>query len=77
MVHKNILARHLQLKFNHRHTPRRDCGGLNIRQGWGGERRLIVYTVEDLTDDVERRREARSAYTEKVSPVFALSGGLT
>lgn len=71
MIYEDVIAGHFEVELDHGGASGRDESCLHVGEWCAGERGLIVYPVEDFTDDVEGRGEVRSADAEEDAHAFA------
>ena len=64
MIDERVTARYVELELGDHRAAGRHRHGLDVVQRLAGDAAEVVDLVEDLTDDVERRGEVRTADTE-------------
>src|ERR1700681_4468664 len=74
MIHDRVVPGHVKLKLSNYCTAGWHGNGLNAFQRRSRQTAEIVDLVEYLPDDVERRREIRTAYAEEEPHCFTNLG---
>src|SRR6266508_1916038 len=74
MINQDISTGDFKLELNDCCSTRRHGGCLDVCQSGRGQRSLLIDSIEDLTDDMERRGKVWTAYAEEDTYRFANFG---
>jgi hypothetical protein len=74
VIYDRVISRHMKLELGDHRTAGRHRDGLNAFECWVCQTSQVVNPIEDLPDDVERRRKIRAAHAEEKSHRFAYIG---